>query len=246
MKHGFWKTVDDVINKADIVVLVMDARFPEESLNHDIERMVRQKGRRIIYALNKCDLIEGKPKLPEGLHPHVFVSGKRGFGITKLKILLKQLSPNKKEKPKVGIVGYPNVGKSSIINRLKGYGILRTSSQPGFTRGKQYVNTTHFFLIDTPGVIPRGEMDNKKHLKMVSTLMDNRDPEAAAEDLMVMYPGLIERYFGVEAHEDHQDTMEAIAKKRNWIMKGNTPDITRTAKTILQLWQDAKITPRQE
>ncbi len=244
MKHGFWRTVDDVINRADIVVLVMDARFPEESFNADIERMVREKGRRIIYALNKCDLINEPPHLPDSLKPHVFVSGKKGYGMTRLKILLKQLSPKSTAKPKVGIVGYPNVGKSSIINKLKGRGIVRTSSQPGFTKGKQYVNTTNFFLVDTPGVIPRNEIESDKHLKMVSTLMDNRDPEEAAEQLMVLYPGLIEHYFDVSVHEDHQDTMEEIALKHKFIMKGNKPDITRTAKTILQLWQDMKITPR--
>jgi ribosome biogenesis GTPase A len=244
MKKGFWATVEDVINRSDIVVLVMDARFPEESFNQDIEKMVREKGRRIIYALNKCDLIKSKPYVPKGLEPHVFLSGKKGYGITHLKILLKQNSPKNTEKPRVGIVGYPNVGKSSVINRLKGYGILRTSSQPGFTKGQQYVNTPGFLLVDTPGVIPRTEIGDSKHLKMVSTLMDNRDPEEAAEALMGMYPGLIESYFAVEMDEDKELTLEAIAKKKNWIMKGNKPDTTRTAKTILQLWQDAKITPR--
>ena len=174
--------------------------------------------------------------------------------------VLKQINPNlafleesrriirnfpslRTEIPTVAIAGYPNVGKSSIINRLKGYGTVRVSSQPGFTRGKQYVSTTHFFLIDTPGVIPREEKDDVKHLKMVSKPFDQEDPELAVFQLMDAYPGLIEQHFGIGTGGDHNDALEGIARKRNWIGKGGLPDTMRTAKAILQLWQDAKITP---
>jgi small GTP-binding protein len=245
MKHGFWKTVNDVINHSDIVIHVLDARYPAESRNKEIEKMVRQKGRRLVYALNKFDLVDKNDDYPKDVHPLVKVSSKTGHGFTRLKLLLKKLRPNKSEKPKVGVVGYPNVGKSSVINRLRGYGILRTSSQPGFTKGKQYVSTPHFMLIDTPGVIPQEEKDDAKHLKMVSTSMDMKDPEVAVWDLMELYPGLIENHFKVEQQDDKEAVLEEIARKKNWITKGNKPDTIRTAKAILQLWQDAKITPRK-
>ena len=244
MKRGFWRTVDGVVAKSDIVLYILDARYPHESRNTDLEKLVRRKGRRMLTVFNKSDLLgEQKILVPKELHTFVIVSGKRGHGIPKLKGMLKSLSPNKEGKPIVGVVGYPNVGKSSIINRLKGYGTVRVSSQPGFTRGKQYVSTTHFFLIDTPGVIPREEKDDVKHLKMVSKPFDQEDPELAVFQLMDAYPGLIEQHFGIGTGGDHNDALEGIARKRNWIGKGGLPDTMRTAKAILQLWQDAKITP---
>ncbi len=243
MKKGYWATVDEVINRSDIVVHVLDARYLQESRNKDIEKMVKTKGRRHLYAINKSDLVRKKLQVPREMQPYVIVSGKLGSGITKLRWMLKSLSPNKEGKPVVGIVGYPNVGKSSIINRLKGHGRIRVSSQPGFTKGKQYVATNNFFLIDTPGVIPRDEKADLKHLKMVSKSFDLEDPELAVFELMDAFPGLIEGFFDVEPHEDKNETLEIIAKKRNWIRKGNEPDTMRTAKTILQLWQDARISP---
>ena len=245
MKKGFWRTVDEVVAKSDILLYILDARYPEESRNTDLEFMIRDKGRRVLTVFNKSDLLGGhKVAVPKELYPFAIVSGRYGHGIPKLKGMLKSLSPKRKEKPVVGVVGYPNVGKSSVINRLKGHATVRISSQPGLTRGKQYISTPHFFLIDTPGVIPRDEKGDIKHLKMVSRPFDQEDPELAVFELMDAYPGLIEGYFGMESGEDKNETLEAISKKKNWITRGGAPDTIRTAKTILQLWQDAKITPR--
>ena len=244
MKQGFWRTVDEVLNRSDIILYVLDSRFPQESRNRDIEKMVKTKGRRLLYVFNKADLL-GKQelKVPQDMRPYSIISGKFGYGIPKMKGMLKSMAPKREGKPVVGVVGYPNVGKSSIINRLKGYGTVRVSSLPGFTRGKQYITTTHFFLIDTPGVIPRNETDDIKHMKMVSKPFDKEDPELVVHQFFEEYPGLIEDYYGVEKGEDHDETLTSIAKKMNWIRKGNEPDLIRTAKTILQLWQEAKITP---
>src|SRR3989338_6921700 len=125
MKQGFWKTVDDVINHSDIILYVLDARFPQESRNRDIEKMVKTKGRRLLYVFNKADLL-GKQelKVPQDMRPYSIISGKFGYGIPKMKGTLKPRAPKREGKPVVGVVGYPNVGKSSIINRLKGYGTV--------------------------------------------------------------------------------------------------------------------------
>ena len=71
MKHGFWYTVDEVLNHSDIILYVLDARFPEDSRNRDIEKMVKTKGRRLLYVYNKSDLL-GKQelKIPQDVRRH--------------------------------------------------------------------------------------------------------------------------------------------------------------------------------
>jgi ribosome biogenesis GTPase A len=103
-----------------IVLHVIDARFPEDSRNREIEDRVKDAGKRILYVINKTDLvgIELAKEIARGIQPSVFVSSKEKLGGT---ILLKSiLKMSEGKSVTVGVVGYPNVGKSSVINLLKG------------------------------------------------------------------------------------------------------------------------------
>jgi len=121
-------------------------------------------------------------------------------------------------KPKVGVVGYPNTGKSSVINALKGKASTKISLQSGFTRGKQNVATKNFTLVDTPGVIPykeKGNLISKDWTKI-------KDPEDAVMDLK-----LIKDY----------DELEQYALNKKMIKKGGIPDTVRAARHLLKEWQ---------
>jgi ribosome biogenesis GTPase A len=243
MPSSFWNAVNSVIEEADILLEVVDSRRIDETRHPEIEGKVRRKGKPLIVVLNKCDLanqneLEHKKK---ELEPSVFVSCKEYYGI---KILYERIMIEAKrigiKKPKVGVLGYPNMGKSSLINALNGAGRARTSAESGFTRGKQYVATKKILLIDTPGVIPLGEKDSTKSaITGISTKL--KDPEAAVLKIIEEYPGKIEGHYGVSEDEDHENTLDEVAHKLNLIIKGGKPDSKRAAERILRDIREGRI-----
>jgi len=178
----------------------------------------------------------------------VFVSAKKHLGTSKLreKILITASRLNLTAKVRVGVLGYPNVGKSSIINALKGRGSAKTSSISGFTKHIQKIRTSKIILLDTPGVIPYKEHDLLKH-NIIGTIDHNKEknPDIIAVSLMETFPGVIEKFYGVKISLDKEVTLEDIAIKRNFVKKGSKPDFLRASKMILNDWQTGKITNKR-
>ena len=140
MKKNYWKIVNSVIDRSDILLLVLDARMPELTRNEEIESKVKLKNKKLIYVLNKCDLmpkewLEDKKKI---FKPAVFVSSTQHLGTTMLRNKILELT-KKDYDITVGVLGYPNTGKSSVINALKGKSSARASSVSGYTRGVQMI-----------------------------------------------------------------------------------------------------------
>ncbi len=240
MKQSFWTTVEKVILDSDIVLYILDARFPQESRNADVEKLIQKKKKKCVYVVTKYDLAQNKRNaeydaLPK---PFVRVSAKDFFGILRLKeIIIITGKRLKLQKPRVGVVGYPNIGKSSLINALVGKNRVKISSMPGCTLGQQYVNAGNFLLIDTPGVIPRAEHDEIRQIKIMSSTEMYKDPEYGSLKLMEAFPGIIEQYFGVDKNDDYQETLAEIARKKCFLLKGGLPDIQRAGRHILQVYQ---------
>lgn len=250
MPASFWVIVNKVLEKSDIILEILDARLPEETRNSELEDKVRRSGKTIIYVINKSDLIskESAEKIKSRLKPSIFISSVKHQGTT---ILLREISRfaslkfPKKERVTVGVVGYPNVGKSSVINALKGRSSAPSSSKSGYTKHEQLIRVTaRIYLIDTPGVYPFRERDDLKHA--LSSSVDSnkvKDPESAALALIQQLDGRVELFYNVNQADDPEESLERIALKCNKLKKGGLPDTVAMSKLILEDWQKGKIKP---
>ena len=146
---------------------------------------------------------------------------------------------------RVVVVGMPNVGKSSIINKLIKKGKTKVGAKAGVTRQQQWVRVNpKIDLLDTPGIIPLKQEDQIKagKLAMVNSVSENayENEEVAAELLEILaqkYPIKVKEYYNL----DNEITLENIAKSRNWIVKNSEPDITRTAVMVLTDFRAGRI-----
>jgi ribosome biogenesis GTPase A len=239
---SYWRHVNKVLDEAQIIIEVLDARQVNETRNIEIETKIRHKKKILLYVITKCDLVDIKQlrsKIKQ-LRPAVFISAKDHLGTTILKKKILQLSKGKSTI--VGAVGYPNVGKSSLINALSGKGAAKTSSQSGYTKGMQKVKVDNKILIlDTPGVFPHKEKDAEKHAKIgaidYSTI---KDPELAALRLIEQEKELIKQYYDVK-DDDPEKILEAVGKLRKRLQKGGVIDLESAARLVLKDWQTGKI-----
>jgi hypothetical protein len=245
MTQSFWKMVNRVIARSDILLEVLDARLISETRNREVEDKVRRENKPLIYVINKCDLADRVmlERQKHRLKPSVYISSKTYDGINLLKErILIEAHKRKIKEPKVGVLGYPNVGKSSLINALKGKHAAATSPEAGFTKHLKHIKARRILLIDTPGVIPYLEKNEAKHIKIAAQPLSLiKEPDLAAISLMKQHPQLIERHYQITPCEDREQSLAEIALKYNMLMKGGKPDINRAARKILKDWQEGRI-----
>jgi hypothetical protein len=240
---NYWRLVNDVIRESDILLEVLDGRSIDETRNIEIEDKVKKSGKVLIYVINKCDLVD-KEKMEEAkklLKPSVFISAKDHLGTSYLRAEIMKRAT--KEGVKVGVLGYPNTGKSSVINALRGKGVASTSPISGHTHGIQLVKINQrLYLLDTPGVFPYKENDEVKHaITSAKTFSNIKDPELAVMEILETFPKQLEKFYGVEHDDDPEQMLEKIALKTRCILKGNLPDTNKAARRILHDWQEGKI-----
>ena len=238
---NFWDIVNHVVKEADIILLVMDARFPEQTDNPELIDKAGEKD--IIYVLNKADLVnretlrKWKKKYPNC----IYISAKEHKGTTVLLHKILQIAEG--QKVSVGVVGYPNTGKSSVINALKGRKSASTSPHSGHTKAKQLIKITdNVYLIDTPGVLPYMEKDKIKLAMIGATdFTKTKDPDLAAMELIKNKKSLICKYYGIKENGSAEKIIENIAIRLKKLVKGGEPNINETARLILRDWQKGKI-----
>ena len=245
---GYWTIVNKVIDEADILLLLLDARLPDETYNKEIERKVMFQKKPLIIAITKCDLVDKDTveDIKKRIKNSVFISSKKYYGTKMLrdKILIeKKRHYADRNYVKVGVLGYPNVGKSSLINAMKGRKSASTSILSGHTKGVQKIRADNrITFLDTPGVIPFKEKNADKHIAIGTIdFTKARDPDMAVMGLMKRYPGVIEKYYDVEVKDDMEETLIDIARKKNILIKGGEPNIERAARMILKDWQKGDI-----
>ena len=237
----------EAIREADIVLEVVDARFAHLMRNKDTEAFLRGKNIPFILVLNKMDLLHGKSALILGeKDPNILavpVSCAPKKNISRLRFLI---FSRLKEGGKIAIIGYPNAGKSSLINALAGRHAAPTSSQAHFTRGKALVKLKEgVYLIDTPGVIPIDERDVFQlmlfNAKSVNQL---KDVESLAMQLLEWLPAQkywsdwLFRSYGISLSGDGDEQLDALAKHWNKMKRGGVADLHRTAFKLIQDWQN--------
>ncbi len=248
MKRSAWDVVKQVISESDIIIEVIDARFIGETRNVDLENYVRRTKKRLLFVLNKSDLLD-KPFKDVGFDekPVIFVAATKNLGTTRLRNFLRSLK--KKEKLTVGVVGYPNTGKSSLINVLKQRHSAPTSPMAGYTRGMQKIKIgPGLYVIDTPGVLDPSDHDKIKHaMTSVISVSQVRDPDLIAMEVIYLLrkekPGALESFYGitVEENEDMEVILEKIAVHFHFLKKGGLPDIMRAARKLIEDWQQSRI-----
>ncbi|MGM5481210.1 MAG: GTPase [Nanobdellota archaeon] len=240
MGRNFWKIVDEVLRDADIILLVLDARMVERTDNSELRTKVQKLNKTLITVINKADLVEKWMLLPwkKKLKPCVFVSARKFYGVTMLRHTILRYA--EATPVNVGVVGYPNTGKSSVINALKGRSSAPVSSVSGFTKGRQNIKVDNKInIIDTPGVLSSTDDKESIELKISSSMNVKEDPDLVVHELLKKHGFVIMRHYGLEKNDfaDEEDMLEAIAKKLNRVKSGGKPDVMTAARIILQEWQ---------
>ncbi|MEM5777355.1 MAG: GTPase [Candidatus Aenigmatarchaeota archaeon] len=245
-----WGLVEKVIEEVDIVLEVCDARMPEITRNKKVENLVFKKRKKLILVFNKADLvsevfIKGLKKMVE--ENVVFVSCRKRYGFARLRNLINEIKGNRKE-IRIGVVGYPNTGKSSLINSLVGKKKALTSPIAGFTKGVQWIKGSGGLLFyDTPGVIPIDERDEVRKAVIGAVSPQNiKNLDIVAEKIIELFlpykKSLIEKLYGINVvDENPREILELIGKKKNYFLKGGVVDVNRTSVKIINDWQKGKL-----
>lgn len=251
----------------DIVVELRDARIPESSANPEIARLVGEKSRAIL--LNKSDIADpDKTKAWSGFYakqgiPVLAVDCRSGRGLKAFpdfirgalsELLARRAAKGMSGRPiRMMIVGVPNVGKSSLINRLAGGRKTRVEDRPGVTRSEQWVKVAGGMeLLDTPGVLwPKFEDPLVgENLALTGAVKDDVvDIEALAmrlmERLREVYPRLLTERYGLSAEELDEgsgfDVMTLIGTKRGMLLPGGEINTERAAIMLLDEFRGGQI-----
>jgi ribosome biogenesis GTPase A len=245
---SFWPLVKRVVKDSDVILLILDARMPETSRNKKIERMARMHGKELFYVFNKIDLVPQKylNELRERYRGAFFFSGVKNIGISKLKSGV-MISAKRRGigEPLVGIVGYPNVGKSAVINALCKRAKTKVSRVAGTTRGIQWVNSGSLRILDSPGVVPIDDKETKLGVMGAKNPERLKNIERIAMKIISGLLGrgkdALERHYKIKADGDEYEVLLLIGRKRGFLRKGGEVDERRTALTIIRDWQSGKL-----
>jgi len=258
------RKIKEELKLVDIVIELIDARIPISSRNPDVDDIVGDKKR--IIVLNKSDLadtninMEWEKYFEKNGIPAILVNSIKGTGIKEIFEVSKELMKDEIEKLKKKgllnktiralVIGIPNVGKSTLINKMAKRSIAQTGDKPGVTKSKQWIKATKDFeLLDTPGILwPKFE-DEKVglHLAFTGAIKDEiLDIVELSRKFMLKavkeFPDKIYKRYNVELDTDDIDSIiYMIGRKRGCILPGDKIDTRRTASLILDDFRSGKL-----
>ncbi|KAA0703475.1 Nucleolar GTP-binding protein 2 [Triplophysa tibetana] len=250
-----WGELYKVIDSSDVVIQVLDARDPMGTRSKSIETYMKKEKpwKHLIFVLNKCDLIptwvtkRWVAILSQEYPTLAFhASLTNSFGKGSLIQLLRQFGKlhSDKKQISVGFIGYPNVGKSSVINTLRSKKVCKVAPIAGETKVWQYITLMRrIFLIDCPGVVyPSGDSETDIVLKGVVQVEKIRCPEdhigAVLERAKSEY---IQKTYRIPSWSSPEDFLEKLAFRTGKLLKGGEPDLSTVSKMVLNDWQRGRI-----
>lgn len=259
------RMIEENLKMVDAVCEILDARIPRASRNPDIDRLAGDKPRLVI--LNRCDLAD--PAVTARWRKFFEAQGlailetdaKTGKGVNGFAPAIRRLLADKikdyEAKGQVGrplrvmILGIPNVGKSTFINRVAGRKAAIAGDKPGVTRGKQWINIdAGLDLLDTPGILwPRFDSQEVGEMLAITNAIkaDVLDKETLAANFMLrlrqIYPqAIVDRYkFQPDPELNGYELLEQAARKRGFLVSRGEYDIERMANTLLGEYHEGKL-----
>ena len=258
------RKIKEVLPLIDAIAEVVDARIPQSSRNPELKEIIGDKPH--IILLNKCDMAD--KTVTEGWVKYyktqnitaIPIDCKSGKGLNFFKDTVKTVLADRleayKQKGMIGkplrvmVVGIPNVGKSSFINRIAGGTKAKVENRPGVTRGNQWFTIDkQLELLDTPGVLwPKFEDQTVgEHLAFTGAVKDRiLDTELLSmrllENLTENYKDLLTaRYGELDFELDSYDLLCLIGKKRGMVIRGGETDTERAANMLLEEYRNCKI-----
>lgn len=258
------KEIESRLNVIDVIVEIIDSRAPISSKNPFLEDLTKSKKRLLVFS--KKDLCDMK-KIGD------FERYYQNFGYKTIAVDLnnkkdifeiikktqdigkdrqeKYLKRGMKVQPlRVMIIGIPNVGKSTLINRLTKRNAASVRNTPGHTRAQQWIRINeNFELLDTPGILPP-HYDNKEtaiNLALIGSIKDDILPRDELYSYLINflnkeYSDCFSKRYGVEKNLNESDLTLAIAQKRGFIQKGGLLDEETTKKIVLKEFKDGVLT----
>lgn len=247
------KKAAEAMEKADMVIEVLDARVPQASCNPMIDELRKFRQRPCLKILNKADLAD--PAATQAWIAHysgqkdvhaVALSCKKPSDVAKIPGLCLKLAPHRGTalKPlRIMIMGIPNVGKSTLMNALLKKRVAKVGDEPAVTKTQQRLYLgNNMVLIDTPGMMwPKiehpsdGLMLAASHAIGSNAYIEEEVATFLADVLLQRYPDLLKARYGFDAKDiDGVSVIEGIAKRRGYRLKGGDTDLEKAAHTLLQ------------
>merc|ERR1712226_412572 len=252
-----WGELYKVIDSSDVILNVLDARDPEGTRCRHIESYLKREKphKHLVFVLNKADLVPpwitqkwvailSKERPTLAMHAGRY---EKPFGKGALISLLRQFGKlhSDKKNISVGMVGYPNVGKSSVINALRSKKVCNVAPIPGETKVWQYITLMKsIFLVDCPGVVYNHSTDTEVDtvLKGVIRTQYLESPEDYIPKVLSRVKDEhIKRQYQIASWESPLDFLEKLAKKTGKLLKGGDPDTVAVGKMVLNDWQRGKL-----
>ncbi|CAA7265862.1 unnamed protein product [Cyclocybe aegerita] len=253
-----------VIDSSDVILHILDARDPFGTMCESVLEYIRKEKshKQVVLVINKCDLVPNwvtaryiKHLTPRYPTIAFHASPNHSFGKGSLIQLLRQFSQlhSDKKQISVGFMGYPNVGKSSVINTLKSNKVCRVAPVPGETKVWQYITLTkRIYLIDCPGIVPASAHDSQAAtvLKGVVRVEALATPSEHIPVLMErVKPIYLSRTYGIDLPEKDDPTkswepeefLDKLARMKGRLLKHGEPDLDSVAKIILSDWVRGRI-----
>ena len=255
--------IEERIKLVDVVIELFDARAPLSSQNPFLEKALKNKKKLVL--LTKSDLADPNEtkawevKLKEKYDSLLIMNltenritdalNKAIFDLGKAK-REKDISRGMKPQPiKTMIVGIPNVGKSSLINKLAKRKAAGVQNKPGFTRGEQFIKVNQdFILLDTPGILPMNYDDQAKsiNLALIGCVKEDILPnhvlvESLLKILKKNYPSSLKERYEVEEITTPEEVLKQIADRRKLVDSNGQPDLVRAESLLLKEFKDGKL-----